>query len=366
MLNAVKGWIQMSLADGRIEEYLPLTDIERAFQYLYINRIPLDSVDVNAPELTAFFEGKPQRILESYSAFMGVINSMHEDDSLLDDQFFLPGRNIAINRHPRYMPAISHSHGFFEIQYILTGSLTQTIDDISVTLHEGDLCFIAPNTSHRPFVADEGTQLINLLVRAGTLRSTFANSLTERDAISEFFLRVLSGQTYQPLLLCRTQRDGRVAHLIMEMLSEQDADDPYADKLLRSMMEQLFILLLRHHKNSFDLGRGLRKQDDTILSILRYIQNHYTDVSLSALAKHFNYTESHLSYLIHSYTGRTFSETVTDLRMQFVTSRLTGSEDSVAEIMEKAGYSDKTHFYRLFRRTYGMTPIQYRGEFSKS
>lgn len=349
----------MTNAQRRIQKLLPLSDMERAFLHLHRKGIPLNRADPASPELRAYF-GREGGGSQEYVGFAGVVDHMREGESLTEQRFFLPDRNIAVNMHPRYMPPIQHSHDFFEIQYILTGTLTQTIDDITVTLNAGDLCFIAPAARHSPHVTDDGTLLVNLLVRVGTLRSTFATSLTEKDMISEFFLRVLSGQTYQPLLLCRTGQDEKIRHLILDMLDEREAADTYADKLLRAMMEQLFIFMLRDHKDRFDLGKSLRKQDDTILTILRYIQQHYAEISLSALAGHFNYSETYLSYLIHSYTGRTFSETVTDLRLQYTARRLAGSEDNVSDIAAAAGYSNLTHFYRLFRRYFHMTPMQFR------
>ena len=106
--------------------------------------------------------------------------------------------------------------------------------------------------------------------------------------------------------------------LILDMLDERDDIRPYTDKLLRSMMEQLFLFLLRDHMDQLDIGKSLRKHDDTILTILRYIQKHFTGITLAALAHHFNYSEAYLSYLIKAYTGSTFSQTVTELRLQQV------------------------------------------------
>lgn len=351
----------MTNMQQRIQKYLPLSSMEQVFFYLKQHGLTLSEIDLSSSKLREFFpvEEDPAS-LQGWSAFQSVATSMRDNETLPSHRFFLEHQNITANVHPRYMPAILHNHDFFEIQYLLCGQLTQIIDGLHVTLGAGDLCFIAPFAKHSPMVNDSDTLLVNLLVRTDTLRTTFSSSLSEKDYISEFFLRVLSGQTYQPILLFRTQQDPKVAHLILDMLDEQDDLRPYTDKLLRSMMEQLFIMLLRDHMDQLDIGKSLRKQDDTILTILRYIQKHFTEISLAGLAQHFNYSESYLSYLIKAYTGSTFSETVTELRMQQVAHRLETEDSTISEIMSDAGYSDKTHFYRTFHRYFRLTPAQYR------
>ena len=351
----------MTNLEQRVQKFFPLSGMEQAFLSLSQRGISLSEVDLSDPVLKQFFpSAEVTNSSQGWDGFLGIVHSMRENEQLPSHRFFLEHQNITVTLHPRYMPAILHNHDFFEIQYLLHGQITQTIDERRITLNAGDLCFIAPFAKHSPSVQDAHTLLVNLLVRTDTLRTTFSNSLSEKDCISEFFLRVLSGQTYQPTLLFRTQQDPKVSHLILDMLDERDDTRPYTDKLLRSMMEQLFIFLLRDHMDQLDIGKNLRKHDDTILTILRYVQNHFTEITLSGLAKHFNYTEPYLSCLIKTYTGITFSELVTKLRMQQVIRHLENEDLPIAEIMERAGYFDKTHFYRLFRRYFHTTPAQYR------
>lgn len=350
----------MDSIEQRIAKLAPLNGAEHAYHYLHQNNIPLSEAVLTVSEIKACFPLDTENSIEEYRSFTAVAEKMHEGEALPEHYFFQPGQNIAVNKHPRYMPAILHNHDFFEVQYLLKGKLVQTIDDLTVTLAAGDVCFIAPFAKHKPHIVNDDTILINMMVRAGTLKSAFADCLTEQDSISEFFLRVLSGQTFQPILLCHTGLDKKVAHLVLDMLDEANDNNSYTYKLMRAKMEELFLFLLRDHKDHFDLAKSLRKQDDTVLTILRYIQNNYAHVTLSKLAEHFNYSETYLSYLVRTYTGHTFTDILTELRMQYVGRRLLTCADSVVDIMREAGYSDKPHFYRTFRRYYSMTPAQYR------
>lgn len=64
------------------------------------------------------------------------------------------------------------------------------------------------------------------------------------------------------------------------MIEDAIAPDSYSGQYLNATMELLFIHLLRNHIEDFSLGRGSAKVDQNIQAILRYIQEHFTTVSL--------------------------------------------------------------------------------------
>jgi len=47
------------------------------------------------------------------------------------------------------------------------------------------------------------------------------------------------------------------------------------------------------------------------------------------------------------------------------TALLRDTDDTVAEIMQILGYSNRTYFYRIFRQKYGLTPKEYREQPSR-
>jgi len=44
---------------------------------------------------------------------------------------------------------------------------------------------------------------------------------------------------------------------------------------------------------------------------------------------------------------------------------LRDTDDTVGEIMQILGYSNRTYFYRIFRQKYGLTPKEYREQPSR-
>ncbi|MFM2089618.1 MAG: hypothetical protein RLZZ127_107 [Planctomycetota bacterium] len=68
----------------------------------------------------------------------------------------------------------------------------------------------------------------------------------------------------------------------------------------------------------------------------------------------------HVNRVLRRTTGKSATEVINGLRLEFAANRLRLIQAPVADIARDAGYSNVAHFYRLFRATYGVTPAAYR------
>ena len=78
------------------------------------------------------------------------------------------------------------------------------------------------------------------------------------------------------------------------------------------------------------------------------------------LEKRFSYSGDYLYKTVEKYTGLSLYEYSTKFTMEKAGKLLLDSDFTVAEIMEQIGFSNRTQFYRLFQKNYGMTPREYR------
>ncbi len=99
----------------------------------------------------------------------------------------------------------------------------------------------------------------------------------------------------------------------------------------------------------------------SINQVTDYINSHYEeDLTLSSAAERFNMSQSYLSSRFHRETGMTFSEYITEKRLEHAKTLLKGTEMTIGMIAEDCGISDNNYFSRVFRRKEGMTPLEYR------
>ncbi len=115
------------------------------------------------------------------------------------------------------------------------------------------------------------------------------------------------------------------------------------------------------------LKEACRKDAETenlpmIQNLLDYLERNYAyDISLGELAeRRYFVSSSHLSRLFKAYTGQPFVKYLIGLRMEKAKNFLECSQMEISDIAACVGYNDPSHFTQTFRRTYGMSPKEYR------
>lgn len=106
------------------------------------------------------------------------------------------------------------------------------------------------------------------------------------------------------------------------------------------------------------------QEERTILSITRYLQAHLSEeISLAILAEEFHLNAQYISQLFKSEIGVGFLAYLTNIRMEHAKKLLLTTALSIAEVSEQSGYGDYRVFTKVFKKSEGVTPSQYRRDF---
>ena len=82
--------------------------------------------------------------------------------------------------------------------------------------------------------------------------------------------------------------------------------------------------------------------------------------SRKALMGEFNIPANKFAGLFRQFTGKSFSEYINDLRIEYVAELLlSGKYASVEELLKECTFISSTSLYRLFTKKYGMTPQKF-------
>ncbi len=102
------------------------------------------------------------------------------------------------------------------------------------------------------------------------------------------------------------------------------------------------------------------KQEERMSDILDYIHEHYLTVSLEELADVFYLSKPYLSKYIKTQSGQTFVAIVKEIKMHKARALLKKSSMTVESVATSVGYESPEHFSREFKKTHGVTPLQFR------
>lgn len=334
----------------------PLNESEQIFKQMYENHPDLH---LDRPRTLEELERLTSCLPEH--RMLCALSGSYPESPTLPETYFPKSADVIANHHPRYSPCFFHSHDFFEISYVVTGHYDNFLSGQRLQLKAGDLSLMALRTPHAVSVFNDETIVINLMLRASTFRQTFFGILSYQDVISSFFSRALYTPGAESYLLFRTDGDPVIRELILRIQDEIRECRSYAERMVNTLMTELFIQLLRRHQQHLTVSNPSgRNADNNILLIMNYMMKNYKELSLKGLSSFFGYSERQMTRILKDYTGKNFTSILQDIRVQQACELLRNPDIPVPEVIDAVGYSNLSHFYTVFKRQYGMTPAAYR------
>jgi two-component system response regulator YesN len=203
-------------------------------------------------------------------------------------------------------------------------------------------------------------EVLNHLLEALEVRET-AQVIEVFDKISE----MMKSGTYN------IRHAFYVYNQISDMLFQRGLEDDLYDLINYEELTQLFSnvtemlsTLQEQCLSIINYGSDLDVQavsNDVVREILKYLhENYYQDISLRELADQYYLNPSYLCRTFKKQVGKPFTVYLANLRLRHACELLRATNLSVYEIAERCGYKDYFYFARLFKRTLGITPSQYR------
>ncbi len=98
-------------------------------------------------------------------------------------------------------------------------------------------------------------------------------------------------------------------------------------------------------------------------AVIRRVQEFSDkDISLKTLASKLNVSPSYLGTAFRQQTGCYFNDYLTDARLKYAATLLENTDLKIKDIVDRIGFSSQTYFNRAFKRSFGVSPVNYRRE----
>lgn len=248
-----------------------------------------------------------------------------------------------------------HSHSFYEVLYICSGTVQYLIGTERYRLQQGDVILVPPGISHRPMAIEASASPYRRYVL--WLSPEFVR------IIAPFFPR--EGFTCPSLLRTAGTKWNTLGARFRAGIREAERKKPgwqaalYANTV--ELLVQFYRVVLNEHSHA-----PASEKPELLDQILAYVEeNLNSKITLTETARSFYVSESTISSLFRREMGVSFHRCITQRRLIAAKNLILGgcAMDAVAET---AGFNDYSAFYRAFRSEFGISPRQFREQQRKN
>lgn len=277
-------------------------------------------------------------------------------DVISGEKLLEKGKLIAIRPHTRFIAFPEHSHDYVEMVYMCAGQTRHTVNGTAITLRKGELLMLGQNARQAIDPAGETDVAVNFIVRPAFFSGTLPFLGEEETPLRRFVVSCLTGETEAGYLLFHVADILPIQNLIENLLYTLMEETPNKRGILQMTMGLLFTQLMNHTEAlQFET-----QEQNALISVLRYIEEHYRDGSLTEIAERLHYELPSLSRLIRQKTGKNYTELLQEKRLSQAAWLLRNTDKNVDEIANAVGYENLSYFHRLFAARYGLSPKKYR------
>lgn len=253
---------------------------------------------------------------------------------VLDDSHIGTGTN-------RPHVEVEHTHEFFELEYIVSGSGIQIINGVEIPVRRGDVLFFDIGDTHG-YYAIENFLVVNCI---------FYPEFWDKE-LKDKVLGISKCQTTKLNNIINLSGSGMIEfeNIIDKIDEELRGKQPEYKTAVRGYFNLLFVMLMR---------AGLftkNKKDARLSAIMEYVSENWQTASLGTVARRFGYNPSYLSTMFKQATGLSFTGYVNQRRIREAVLLLENTSQTVDDIIHEVGFEDKKHFYALFKQHMGVTP----------
>lgn len=155
----------------------------------------------------------------------------------------------------------------------------------------------------------------------------------------------------------------RIMDIITSITNELDfQNDWFWPCRSRSFLIELLFLLIRISDSSKPFGNDLLNKDPgEIGKLLLYLNTNYLKkITIENLSNTFHINRTTLTKKFNEVTGMSVKAYLIRLRLHMASQMLKDTTLPVSEIINRVGFNDPVHFSRMFRRTFGYPPTEFR------
>lgn len=250
------------------------------------------------------------------------------------------------------------AHDFWELCYVIKGSVQVLLDDVSITVNVHQLVLIPPNKKHS-FLSQNGNESKAFVICFDSFSQVLlpiSACVFEEDAVQCSCMEKIIEECATTF---HTNDNGMLEVISSPVFGGQQA--------LLMQLEYLLITLVRRISEQKNPGIVFISDENFYADLgkmmLRFLrENIHRKLTLDDICSKFSYSKSFLCKIFKEQTGQTLMDCFNRLKIEEAKRLLTQTNQSVTDIAGSLGFREVKYFDAIFKKFTGATPVIYRNK----
>ena len=262
----------------------------------------------------------------------------------------------------------AHRHEYFQIQLNLDGSTRHHIGATVRPFEPGSVSFVLPYRVHR-VPHPPGSRFYVLSFNQRMLRPELDVDPLDLEDVALERAPELAPFRFQEFMDFRLAGAELVfAEQACRRMAEENANRRFCSmEIIRAHLLLLIGTVCRCYEGALlELAASQaqrRSRRDALSRVIRHVRENLAQrITLTDAAAAADLSPNYLAHLLKKETGKTFTDLVTERRMEKAQELLTHTTLRISEVAEAVGFEDEAYFARRFRQCFKLAPRDYRNK----
>jgi AraC family L-rhamnose operon regulatory protein RhaS len=251
-----------------------------------------------------------------------------------------------------------HNHNFYEIIFVEKGAGDHILNEARLSYEAGDVFILRPEDGHY-FEIKEVSKFIFLKFNEQLFTEKLAGGKTAKWL--ETTQTLLQTATTLHGSMVKDKEDKVHLHYLFQILLREFANTcAYSRELLLELFGGVMMLLARAQSTAqFGLQCPSNIEIDKISQILSFTRLHALDpekMKIENIAAQFNMSPNYISIYVKKHSGQSIQQHIIQTKIKTASQLLKNGRYNVNEIALKLGFTDASHFNKIYKKYTGTSP----------
>lgn len=249
------------------------------------------------------------------------------------------------------------SHNFWEMVYVDSGEVEISANGKPVYLKQGEAIFHKPNEFHTLGTNEKNTAnvfVISFVCSSESMSFFKGKTMAVPPKLKKYISLII--EEYKETFVPMASDDIKL---------EIKENPPIgSQQMIRTYLEQLLIMLIRHEQGTKDLRLFPSKEsmeNHLVSQIIHIIEENITEkITVSQICEKMSYSRAYLSKIFKQTTDYTILEYILMLKIREAKKLIREGNFNFTQISDKLSFENPHYFSRVFKRVSNMTPNDYK------